>query len=147
MAQHNCTRFVGCLGRDSSREHLANTTQPHVPKRIVTIVNCYHLTVFCTRTFSDDDHRITRPLRQPSTQIRLAKSSTQQVKNSFITKRMFRDEDQMRLSRHARPKRQMPGVPAHHFDNLHPTVRTSRCARTFDYLCDIPECGIKTERR
>src|SRR6185295_8172471 len=39
----------------------------------------------------------------------------------------------------------MSRVPAHHFDNLYPTMRSSDLARTFDYFRNIPERGVEAE--
>src|SRR2546427_10327387 len=59
---------------------------------------------------------------------------------------MFRYEDDVRLAGHAGPQCQMSRVASHHFDNLHPAVRTRGRAGPFDYFGDISQCGVKTKR-
>ncbi len=59
---------------------------------------------------------------------------------------MFGNQNQVRLPGNTRPKREVSGVPSHHFDDLHPTVRSRRRARTFDHFRDISECGVEAER-
>src|SRR5688572_24210950 len=67
------------------------------------------------------------------------------MKHALVTKRMLRYEDQVRLARDSRPQREMPRVPAHHFNNLHPTVRTRRCTRTLDHFRNIAQRSVKPE--
>src|ERR1043165_1134557 len=40
----------------------------------------------------------------------------------------------------------MTSMTAHHFNNLHPTMRSGRRARTFDHFRNIPQGGVETER-
>ena len=40
----------------------------------------------------------------------------------------------------------MARMSAHYLNNLHPPVRAGRRARAFEYLCDIAQRGVKSER-
>ncbi len=40
----------------------------------------------------------------------------------------------------------MSRVSAHHFDDLHPAVRSGRRARSFDDFGDVSERGVEAER-
>src|SRR5512145_2172059 len=70
---------------------------------------------------------------------------TEQVENFLISKRMFRDQNQVGLTCNAGPKSEMTRVSPHYFDNLYPTVRSRRRTRTFDYFRNISKRGIEAE--
>jgi len=106
------------------REHFANPAQSHVSKRVVPIVNRNDLAILSSRAFGNYDYRIAWTLTETTTQIRFPQTISQQMKHALITKRMFGDQNQVRLSCQSRPQRQMPGVPSHHLDDLHPTMRS-----------------------
>src|SRR5215213_223635 len=127
------------------RQHFTDAPESHVSKGITTIVQRYQLVTFCTRTFSNHDHGIAWQLRSSSQRIDLAESRAEQLENSPVSERMFRDEDHVRLSRDSRPEREMSGVPAHHLDHLHPTMRARRCARSFEHFRDVSQRRVKTE--
>src|SRR5689334_8650407 len=42
VSQHNRPRFVWSLSRDSFRQHFADATKSHVPKRVATIIESHH---------------------------------------------------------------------------------------------------------
>src|SRR4051794_4086775 len=68
------------------------------------------------------------------------------MKNAFVTKRMFRNQNEVGLTRYAGPQSQVTSVPAHDFNNLHPTVRTGRCARALDHFRYVTQSGIEAKR-
>ena len=88
---------------DSASEHLANSSQAHMSERIVPIVNGNHLAVFGAGSLGDDNHRITRPLRWAPAKSGLTESFPQKIKNPFIVKWVFGDEDDMSLTGDAGP--------------------------------------------
>src|SRR5438552_10985727 len=67
------------------------------------------------------------------------------MKNSCVFKRMFRDEDDVRLSGNARPQRQVSCMTSHHFNNLHPAMRTGGRAGSFDYFGYVAEGGVEPQ--
>src|SRR5919106_3947721 len=58
---------------------------------------------------------------------------------------MLRYQDQVCLPGDSRPQREVAGMPAHHLDDLHPTMRSGRRARTLKHFGNVAQCGIETE--
>src|SRR6185295_1049580 len=61
------------------------------------------------------------------------------------SKRVFRDQYHVRLARDSRPQRQMSRMSPHHFDDLYPTMRSCRRARSFKHFRDVTERRIESE--
>src|SRR5437764_334002 len=81
------------------------------------------------------DHGITRlVLALAMRRGRIAQTLAQMLIDSLVAKWVLRNQDQIRAARHARPEREVARMPAHHFDDLHPTMRAGRRARTLDDL-------------
>ena len=58
MAQYYRTRLVWSLAGNSLRQHISDSSQPHVPERVLTVTNSNHLAVLGASTLGDDDHRV-----------------------------------------------------------------------------------------
>ena len=114
-------------------------------KCIAPIVQRHDSITFCTRSFSNYDHRITWTLRSSMQGIDFAESRGEQLENALVSKRMFRDKYHVGLARDSRPEREVSRMSAHHLDNLHPTVRAGRRPRSFEHLRYIPQRRIETE--
>src|SRR5829696_2913484 len=67
------------------------------------------------------------------------------MKHPHITEWVLRYQNQVRLPRDSGPQRQVSGMTAHHFDDLHPTMRSRGCARTLEHFRYVSQCGVKTE--
>src|ERR1700752_1543581 len=115
MAQDHGACFVMRFAGDPARQHLTDAAETHMTESVVSIVDRDHLAIFRACAFSNDDDRITRPAVWTTTQIRFTQTISQQLKHPLVTKRMLRYQNQMRLTGHTRPQREMPGVPSHHF--------------------------------
>src|ERR1051325_5143243 len=59
---------------------------------------------------------------------------------------MLRYQNQMRLSRDSRPQRQMPRMASHHFNDLHPAMRSGGRARVLDDLRYVSQRRIEPKR-
>ena len=145
MAQYCRARFVRGLAGNSAREHITYSSQARVSEVVMTVIDGDDLAVLRARPFSDDQHSIAWTLRWLSAEPRLPKSIFQELKNALVSKRMFRYQNNVRLTGNAGPQRQMSRMAAHHFYNLHPTMRARRRSRSFDYFGYVSQGRVKTQ--
>src|SRR5581483_4598083 len=81
-----------------------------------------HLAIFGTGALRNYDDCVTWAFGSTADQSRCANTIVENVKDSFVAKRVLGNQNDMRLAGDAGPKREMAGMSAHHFDDLHPPV-------------------------
>src|SRR5205085_45370 len=117
-----------------------------VTECVMPIINRYQLSILSVCAFGDYYNGIARVLRVARVSYRVAKAFSQAMKDLLIAERMLWYENQMRLSRHAGPEREMACVPTHHFNYLNPAVRACRSARAFYNFSDVSQSRVEAER-
>src|SRR6185369_8214647 len=101
MTEHHGPRFVRRLSFNPARQHIADASQLDMTEGIVTVVVRDYLAIFGARSFSDHDYGVTRfAVNQPG----IAHALVQKFKNSLVAKRIFGNQNHVRLTSDARPE-------------------------------------------
>src|SRR5258705_2686702 len=146
MAKNYGTRIIGRITHDSPSQNLSDAPKPRVAEGVMAVVHEDQLAIFGIGSFSNHDYRVTRVLRIAGMRACLAELIFQEAVDLLVAKWVFRNQNNISLTSNTRPESQVSRMTTHHFDHLHPAVRTGRGSRTLNNLSNITQSRVAAQR-